>query len=651
MSAVYRYARVICVVLVVCLRAAAQQGAILINASCNSTCTGNLGDNIFPDGDFGSGVANVLPVNPGLAPGYSYQINPPPNDGSYCIANSTVGWGSFAASTWIKIQDNGPEPNGYMMVVNASYQPGLFYRKEVQVCENTLYEFSIDVISMNIPNPNQQIIQPEVIFEIDGNAVCTTNNISVDQTWHHYRFSFTTQPGVTQVTLSLRNNAPGGYGNDLAIDNISFRACGPEIDVPATVFFCAGKPLTIQTNLANSPYNTTFYAWQYQPAGTSTWQTVPGLNSQNIQIATPANGDQYRLVAANTQGNLDLSNCRSVSMPTELVLDDPSAFAIGGEDTILCNGAPAVLDAGSYTKYHWSTGATTPTLSAPAPGWYSVTVTTVNGCTATDSLYVYEVNLTAAATWKNPTCAGDSTGWIKIENWQGGIGPVGFSLAGGPVQDQPYFGQLTDGQYIAEISDSLGCRLKIPVQIAAPPPLTVSLGPDRNIYACDTLRLNTTANYPVTAYSWEPAGGVSCANCPDPLVMPASSAWYVVHVTDSLGCRGSDSLLLTVLPRLDVYAPNVFRQSYSDNRENNSFTLYASKSAVLVKRLDIFDRWGELVFHRENELPGAAALRWDGTDLQGRLLDDGVFVWLAEIVFTDGQARVYSGDVTVLTGQ
>jgi hypothetical protein len=29
------------------------------------------------------------------------------------------------------------------------------------------------------------------------------------------------------VSLSLRNNAPGGIGNDLALDNITFRPCGP----------------------------------------------------------------------------------------------------------------------------------------------------------------------------------------------------------------------------------------------------------------------------------------------------------------------------------------------------------------------------------------------------------------------------------------
>jgi hypothetical protein len=73
-------------------------------------------------------------------------------------------------------------------------------------------------------------IQPNIAFLIDGQVVCETGNVPADQNWRTVRFSFTTVPGQTSVELSLRNNAPGGLGNDLAIDNISFRACGPEIE-------------------------------------------------------------------------------------------------------------------------------------------------------------------------------------------------------------------------------------------------------------------------------------------------------------------------------------------------------------------------------------------------------------------------------------
>lgn len=615
---------------------------------CQSTCSGDLGENIFPDGDFGQGIPNVVATDPGIAPGYNYIQNPPPNDGSYTVTNSTASWGSFAANTWIKIEDNGPEPYGYMMVVNASYQPGLFYQKKVPVCENTLYEMSLDVIAMNIPSSTTSYIQPKVAFEIDGNTVCATNEIPVSATWYTFRFSFLTDPGTNQVTLSLRNDAPGGFGNDLAIDNISFRACGPDINTPATVFFCAGQPATLNASLANSPYSPSFYQWQSLTPGSNTWQPVQDGNKLNHIVQYPAEGDKYRLVVASAIGNLDLPYCRAVSQPLELMLDDVSGFAISGTDTIVCNGAPAALDAGNFAQYKWSTGAQSTSIEAPVPGWYAVTVTTANGCPAMDSMFVYQVDLIAQAESTPPRCAGYQDGQIRVFNVQGGSGAVYYGLNDGPFQVQPVFDSLVAGHYILTAIDSLGCKFPISILLIDPPPLQVSAGGDRDLLFCDSLILEITSNFPLTKYMWQPSQGLSCISCPMPVAMPLQTAIYIIHATDERGCSGVDSVRITVLPSLEVYAPNVFRQNIADNGINNAFTLFPSKSATRIRHLEIYDRWGELVFRRENETPGSEMLRWNGTDFRGHTLDEGVYTWWAEIEFFDGKVQIYMGDVTLL---
>ncbi len=616
--------------------------------ACKSTCTGNLGENIFPNGDFGAGPANILQGNPNLAPGYSYTTSPPPSDGFYTITNNTTPWMSFATN-WVDIMDNGPGANGYMMVVNASYQPGLFFEKTVSVCENTLYELSIDIISLNNglgqPNP----IHPDVAFEIDGNIVCGTGEVPHDQLWHTHRFSFTTAPGVTSVKLSLSNNAPGGNGNDLAIDNIAFRACGPNIDLPATAIYCPGQSLTLQADLTNSPYNDIVYQWQVSSDNGQNWMSVSGSSTQTYQVQQPVETDQYRLVVANSPANLALSYCRAVSFPVALMVEDLSAYAITGQDTIVCNGAPGTLQAGSFAAYAWSNGSTADTLLADQPGWYAVTVTTANGCTGSDSLYVYEVNLAAEATFSDPVCFGDSTGQIRAVGLQGGTGSLRFSLNDNVPQGGPIFARLPSGSYLLVVADSLNCRVEIPILIADPLRYQVDIGPDITLFACDSILLQAQANYTPVHYIWQFSGsGLSCPTCPTTVVMPAASGVATLQVVDALGCMAIDSVGLSVVPRLDVYAPNVFRPDVTSDATNAYFTLFPSKSATEIWRLSVYDRWGGLQFERKNQPPLANSLRWDGSDGRGESAAAGVFVWVAEILFSDGVVRVYKGDVLLV---
>ncbi|MCQ2277065.1 MAG: gliding motility-associated C-terminal domain-containing protein, partial [Bacteroidales bacterium] len=52
-----------------------------------------------------------------------------------------------------------------------------------------------------------------------------------------------------------------------------------------------------------------------------------------------------------------------------------------------CSDTTALLSvSGNATSYYWSTGATTPTITVPRPGTYSVTATDGNGCTASDTI-------------------------------------------------------------------------------------------------------------------------------------------------------------------------------------------------------------------------------------------------------------------------
>jgi hypothetical protein len=75
-------------------------------------------------------------------------------------------------------------------------------------------------------------IEPNILFQVRTPqpenlllAEISSGNISATSqlTWGKYGLSFTATS--TSVTLLMISNAPGGYGNDLVIDDITFRVC------------------------------------------------------------------------------------------------------------------------------------------------------------------------------------------------------------------------------------------------------------------------------------------------------------------------------------------------------------------------------------------------------------------------------------------
>ena len=66
------------------------------------------------------------------------------------------------------------------------------------------------------------------------------------------------------------------------------------------------------------------------------------------------------------------------------------------------------------------------------------------------------------------------------------------------------------------------------------------------------------------------------------------------------------------------------------------------KSYDSFKPLEIFDRWGSLVFQGPG-LPG-----WDGMELKGRTSHEGVYTYKARVKLVEGDWVELTGDVTLL---
>ena len=86
--------------------------------------------------------------------------------------------------------------------------------------------------------------------------------------------------------------------------------------------------------------------------------------------------------------------------------------------------------------------------------------------------------------------------------------------------------------------------------------------------------------------------------------------------------------------------PSGGRYSYGDPR-NHIFYPFTQKGIVEYK-LQIFTRWGELIFESHDIEVG-----WDGY-LKGKLAAQGVYIWRAQYKTANGKVEIKAGDVTLI---
>ena len=605
-------------------------------AATAQTCEGNLGDNIFEDGDFGEGTTNDVQMNPNIAPGYAYTTPGPPQDGFYTVTQNTGQWAGLYG-TWLAIQDNSPDPDGYMMVVNASFDEGLFYESEVTgLCENTLYEFSADIINVVKANVANHI-KPNVSFLLDGQVQFSTGDIPQNEQWNNYGFTFTTAVGQNSITLSLRNNAPGGIGNDLALDNISFRACGDEAFIlPETIAnICEdGSALTLDATTVGTLYDNPTFQWQESFDMGMTWQNIAGATGLTYDHTDLASGVYYyRFLLADGINNLDNEKCR-VNSNIKLINVVPKEWSLN--DTI-CEGGEFLFGTTPYTE----------------TGVYIDTLLNFLGCDSvvTINLQVQEEpDLTATIDATDPSCFDTTDGSIEIVDVQNGAPEYTYTFNDVPVDQQTSFSNLPgDSTYALRITDRFGCFLDLDVPLVQPGELTFELGEDRTVNLGETVDLIPTANFPVATALWSSTDSLPCpspSDCPELSWTPTRTQTLSVLATDAFGCTISDEVTVRVVPIRPVYAPTGF--SPNDDGVNDKFLLnVAEPNVTSILDFRIFDRWGSELFTATNVAPNDTDGGWDGT-ANGQRMKPGVYVWTATLRFLDGVEIQYSGDVALV---
>jgi len=320
------------------------------------------------------------------------------------------------------------------------------------------------------------------------------------------------------------------------------------------------------------------------------------------------------------------------------------------------------------TQLLWTTqngsilgGNTTPKPQVDEPGLYLLTVTsTLNGCTSTEQVPVErEQNIPTGLKFKlrPPLCTGE-LGKLMVEQVQGGIGPFRYSIDGGQTFFPPKdFEKIPPGNFTLVIQDVNGCEVEEPVTVPPPPKPLVNLPPLFTLELGENQELKALVppNFPLALIDtvlWTPMTGLTFSGNTvpqllNPTAQPFVNTEYQVTIVTPEGCKATARTIIRVEREPSIYAPNVIKPHDADG-DNSTFLIFAKDESVLqIKTLNIYDRWGNLVFFNENFQPNDSSKGWKG-DFRGSIVNPAVFAWWAEVELIDGRTVLLKGDVTVL---
>ena len=325
----------------------------------------------------------------------------------------------------------------------------------------------------------------------------------------------------------------------------------------------------------------------------------------------------------------------------------PDVTVNAGNDTSICGTQGFQLAAtGDGLNYSWwpALGLSNPTIRNPIA---TPTVTTLYTVTANigKCQRSSDINIRVAPI-PNANAGADSSVCIGFNAQLAASGGSIFAWSPATYLSDPTIAnpQVIQPQqsilYVLTVSDTLGCArtVKDSVFIRVIQKLNVNAGPsDTSIVEGEPLSLLATGGI---SYVWTPGTWLNNANIPNPVSIPGGSIIYTVTGINGAGCRGTDTIRVTVFELdADMYVPTAFTPNSDGVNDIIKPILLGMRKLNYFK---IFNRYGELVFETREIGKG-----WNGI-YKGKPQNMSSFVWIAEGITFKNETRQKKGNVILI---
>ena len=446
----------------------------------------------------------------------------PGDGGSTCATGCHTGMAVTPTFGWISSN-----------VPATGYVPGQTYTITATATQSGCVKFGFQISpqsitgayigTMIVTDPtNTQIVSTKYIEQKSAGTVGSTNS-------HTWTFDWIAPAtGIGTVTFygafNCSNNNNSSSGDHIYTSTLDIPQCSASTTVTANgpTTFCSGGSVTLDAGNGFASY-----LWS---------------NSATTQTINVATGGVYSVTVTNSGG------CPAVASSSTIIVNtNPSAPVITpNASTTFCEGGSVSLSAtNGLTTYLWSNGETANTINVISSGNYFVTVTNVNGCSASSVSMPVTVN-----PLPTPTIAGSSTICSGASSTlDGGSGYTNYLWSTGETA-QTISVNLA-GLYAVTVTNNNGCTGEASITEVIGNVLTPTISSNGSNSICQGSSVILDAGTGFNTYNW--SNGATSQ-----VIVVGSANSYSVSVSDLNGCTGASNVVTTTMldtPSFSVTIP------------------------------------------------------------------------------------------------
>ncbi|MCI5081559.1 MAG: cohesin domain-containing protein [Saprospiraceae bacterium] len=412
------------------------------------------------------------------------------------------------------------------------------------------------------------------------------------------------------------------------------------IDLEGTPAVCTGDEngaVDLVITDGDMPYT---FSWELENGGTATTEDI-----NNLPAGT------YTVTVTENSGNTLVENI-TIGTQSNLQLEAEVATNYNGFDVSCADSADGEVSANAIFNgaactdcdYEWVLEGellgVNQTLTDARPGTYELTVIDPLMCENIQEVVLVAPDpLVLNSNIQEVACPGDRNGVITVMVTGGVGGFFDYDWSNGSSTFQN--ANLSSGTYALTVSDDNNCEVSDLFELVDPAPLEINLQieNDTDPEGCNgSVWAVVNGGFPPYTYDWSTLE----VDETQALVESVCPGAYVVSVTDVRGCTQVSTVGNVLNRSFDCLEERIVITP-DGNGSNDEFIINCIEE-LMENHLEVYNRWGQLVFETDNY-----DNTWEGTSQNGDVLPEGPYFFVLD--YRDpitNEMTQYRGSMTIL---